>query len=119
VANELSRLERVGLIDDEAFTRSLVEHAIGSRGQGRRAVAASLAAKGVDGALAATVLDELAGDEQRRADQLARSRVARLAGVEPAKAFSRLAGFLARRGYPPEVARSAARRALQVDAVDG
>ena len=118
VQDELARLERVGLIDDEAFTRSLVEHAVRARMEGRRSVAASLAAKGVDAGLAASVLDEVTGDEQERADQLARTRVARLAGTEPAKAFSRLSGFLARRGYPPEVARSAARRALGLDAAD-
>jgi regulatory protein len=118
VATELARLERVGLIDDEAFARSLVEHAVGSRKEGRRAVAASLAAKGVDPSLTARVLEEVAGDEQERADELARSRVTRLAGADPAKAFTRLSGFLARRGYPAEVARSAARRALQVETVE-
>jgi regulatory protein len=112
VEAELARLERLGLIDDVAFTRSLVEHAVGARKEGRRSVAASLAAKGVDAGLAASVLDELTGDEQERADQLARTRAARLAGTEPAKAFARLCGLLARRGYPPEVARAAARRAL-------
>jgi regulatory protein len=86
--------------------------------QGRRAVAASLASRGVDSSLAAAVLEEVAGDEQERADELARSRVARLAGADAAKAFNRLSGFLARRGYPPDVARSAARRALQVASVD-
>jgi regulatory protein len=115
VEAELARLERVGLIDDEAFTRSFVEHAVGARKEGRRSVAVSLAAKGVDAGLAASVLDELSGDEQERADQLARTRVARLVGTERAKSFSRLSGFLARRGYPPEVARSAARRALRLE----
>jgi regulatory protein len=91
---------------------------VGSRKEGRRAVAAALAAKGVESGLAATVLDEAAGDERERADELARSRVGRLAGADPAKAFNRLSGFLARRGYPPDMARSAARRALRVEAVD-
>jgi regulatory protein len=108
----------VGLVDDEAFTRALVEHAVGARKEGRRSVAASLAARGVDADLAATVLDEVVGDEQQRADELARTRVTRLRSTEPAKAFSRLTGFLARRGYPPEIARSAARRALGVETAD-
>jgi hypothetical protein len=46
------------------------------------------------------------------------TRSARLAGLAPPVAFQRLSGFLARRGYAPEVARRAARRALAVEAVD-
>jgi SOS response regulatory protein OraA/RecX len=49
---------------------------------------------------------------------LARSRVSRLAGLEPAKAFARLSSFLMRRGYGADVARSAARTALEVDDQD-
>jgi hypothetical protein len=37
-------------------------------------------------------------------------------GLEPARAFTRLSSFLMRRGYRPELARSAARRALGVAA---
>ncbi len=81
-------------------------------------MAAALASKGVASALATGVLDELAGDEQERADELARTRARRLAGIDPGAAYQRLAGFLARRGYAPEVARSAARRALAVDVVE-
>ena len=36
--------------------------------------------------------------------------------VDPVKAFSRLTSLLVRRGYSPEVARQAARRALALDA---
>jgi regulatory protein len=109
------RLESVGLLDDQAFALALAEHRLGARHEGRRAVEQALASKGVDRALATAVLDELAGDEQVRADDLAISRAARLGGLDPAKAFQRLAAFLARRGYPPDVARSAARKALSLD----
>jgi hypothetical protein len=60
------------------------------------------------------VLGEAPQDEESRADELAAARVGRLTGVEPAKAFSRLCGLLMRRGYAPEVARRAARRALDL-----
>ena len=50
-----------------------------------------------------------------RALELARSRATRLGALEPAKAFGRLSSFLMRRGYAPDVARSAARTALRVD----
>ena len=115
---ELERLERVGLIDDEAFARAVVESRMGRRGESRRAVAGKLALAGVDRGLATQVLDDAGIDEQAVADQLAMTRSARLAGMAPPVAFQRLSAFLARRGYAPEVARRAARRALAVEAVD-
>jgi regulatory protein len=114
VAEVLERLERVGLVDDEAFARQVAEHAFGVKRAGRRAVVSSLMAAGVaPGVIEATVSD--AGDEDERADALARSRASRLGSVDPAKAFSRLTSLLVRRGYSPEVARQAARRALALD----
>lgn len=113
---ELLRLERVGLIDDEAFARAVAESRVGRRGESRRAVEGRLAVAGVDRAMAAQVLDEVGGDEQARADELAAARAAKLAGLAPDVAFRRLYGFLGRKGYPPEVASTATRRALAVDA---
>ena len=47
VDDVLVRLERVGLIDDEAFARQLADHQFGSRHAGRRAVTSALLAKGI------------------------------------------------------------------------
>lgn len=117
IADELARLEGVGLIDDEAFARALAEQAFDRRKAGRRAVAGALAAKGVAPSVAEAVLDDLGGDgDDGRADELARARAMRLTGVPPDRAFQRLMGFLVRRGHSPEVARRAARRALDVEA---
>jgi regulatory protein len=114
VADVLERLERVGLVDDEAFARQVAEHAFGVKRSGRRAVVGSLMAAGVArDIIEATVSD--AGDEDERADALARSRASRLGSIDPAKAFSRLTSLLVRRGYSPEVARQAARRALTLE----
>ncbi len=118
VGEVLDRLESVGLIDDEAFARQVAEHAFGSKRAGRRAVASTLAAAGVAPEVAARVIDETAGDDDLRAQELASSRAARMGSVEAAKAFPRLTSLLLRRGYSPEVARRAARRALAVDASD-
>lgn len=118
VDGELVRLERVGLIDDEAFARQLAQHAFGAGGKGRRAVASALFAKGVDPALGAAFIEELGGDEDERALDLARSRTPRLAGLDPVKAYQRLNGLLLRRGFPPETARSAARQALSLETGD-
>jgi regulatory protein len=116
VGDVLGRLERVGLVDDLAFARAMVEHQVVHRRAGRRAVSAALARRGVSPAVAAVALEDLDEDEQARADELARLRAARMKGIEPSSAFSRLVGLLQRRGYGGEVARTAARRALELDA---
>jgi regulatory protein len=114
VTDVLERLERVGLLDDEAFARQVVEHAFGVKRSGRRAVVSSLMAAGVAPDIIEAALSD-ADDEDERADALARSRVPRLGSADPVKAFSRLTSLLVRRGYSPEVARQAARRALALD----
>jgi len=118
VDDELERLERVGLIDDDAFARAVVESRTGSRGESSRVVSMHLARAGVSAEVAAAALDGAAEDDDERAIRLAQAKAARLTGLESQVAFQRLYGFLARRGYPPDTARSAARRALAVDPDD-
>jgi regulatory protein len=118
VATELIRLEGVGLIDDEAFARAFVEGRMGSRGESRRVVAGKLAQAGVASDVALVALDEAPEGEQERADRLAQGRAARVAGLDPQAAFQKLYGVLARRGYAPDVARAAARRALAVEVIE-
>ena len=112
---ELERLERVGLIDDEAFARAVVESRMSARGESRRVVAMHLARAGVSADIASTAVDQAPEDDETRATRLAETNARRLAGLEPRVAFQRLYGFLARRGYEPDVARAAARHALAVD----
>lgn len=114
----LDRLERVGLVDDAAFARQVAEHRFGVRRSGARAVTSELLAKGVAASLVAEVVGEAGPDEDDRADALAASRAPRLRSVEPAKAFQRLSTFLMRRGYGPEIARRAARKALALSEGD-
>jgi len=115
---ELERLERVGLLDDEAFARAVVESRTGSRGESSRVVSMHLARAGVSPEIARAAVTEALEDDEARASRLAEAKAGRLAGLDPHVAFQRLYGFLARRGYPPDVARAAARRALSVDAED-
>jgi regulatory protein len=120
VADELRRLEQVGLIDDQAFARAVAERSVMRRGEGRRVVARRLATAGVARAITDEVLQDLSSeDESVRALSLAGSRATRLSGLSQDKAFSRLSGYLMRRGYAPDVARSAARRALALEALEG
>jgi len=118
VGAELERLERVGLLDDEAFAKAVVESRMGTRGESRRVVAMHLARAGVASDVAADALADVPETDEDRAVRLAESKARRLTGLEPQVAFQRLYGFLARRGYGPETARLAARRALSVEAID-
>ena len=115
----LTRLERVGLVDDEAFARQYAEHRFGSRKEGSRAVVNGLRAAGIAPGLAIAVAEDAPENEEERAIALATVRAPRLRGLPPPKAFSRLSSLLMRRGYGPEVARAAARRALELDDPDG
>jgi len=118
VADELERLERVGLLDDEAFARAVVESRMGYRGESRRVVAGKLAQAGVAGDVATEALDGAPEAEEDRAQRLADAKAPRLGGLEPQVAFQRLYGFLARRGYGPEIARRVAGRALAAETID-
>jgi len=72
-------------------------------------------AKGVARDAIDHALDEAGGDsDEDRALELARARSPRVAALSPEQAYSRLVGFLARRGYDPQVARTAARAALEM-----
>lgn len=116
----LTRLERVGLVDDAAFARQYAEHRFGSRQEGSRAVIQGLRAAGIAPSLAEAVSQDAPADddEEERAADLARSRASRLRSVPPEKAFARLSSLLMRRGYSPEIARSAARKALEIPSSD-
>ena len=116
VAEELDRLESVGLLDDRAFAAAFAEEALTRRLRGRRGVASALAAKGIGRAEIDHALAGVGGSEEERALELARARARRLTSLEPEAAYRRLVGLLGRRGFESGTARSAARRALDLDA---
>lgn len=108
-ARVLDRLAEVGLVDDAEYARMWVASRQG-RGQGRRAILNELARKGILGAEAEGALGPDMPDEERaRAVDVARKRMRALRGLPRATQERRLAGILARRGYPPEVAFGVAR----------
>ena len=97
----LDRFEEVGLVDDEAFARSWVDSRQRTRGLARRALAQELRRKGVADETAREVLAEVdPSDEEETARQLVRKKLRSLSGVDDATAARRLAGMLARKGYP-------------------
>jgi regulatory protein len=118
VESALADLERVGLIDDEAFAREVAEYQR-RKGMGQRAGMNALRVKGVDRELAERVAAEAnPEDEAERALEVAVQRLQKLRGLDPATRQRRLQDFLMRRGYDPETARDACRKALTEEAGD-
>jgi regulatory protein len=113
---ELDRLQEVGLVDDARFAAEFVEHALDRRLEGRRSIAASLSAKGLDRRLIEETLASADRDDGTRLDRLAEARARRLRGLGPEAAYRRLVSFLVRRGHEAAAARAAAARALRLDA---
>jgi regulatory protein len=109
----LDRFTEVGLVDDEAFARSWVESRQRSRGLARRALAQELRRKGVDDETTRTALDDLdPADEEAAARALVRKKLRSLRGVDRTTATRRLAGLLARKGYPAAMAFAVVREEL-------
>ncbi|MGW6403789.1 recombination regulator RecX [Streptomyces sp. NPDC055134] len=115
VAEEvLSRFEEVGLINDGAFADAWVESRHHGRGLARRALARELRTKGVD----SVVIDEAVGQlDSEQEEETARELVARklrsTRGLDRDKRLRRLAGMLARKGYPEGMALRVVRQALE------
>ena len=118
-AGVLDRYTDVGLIDDAAFARAWVESRHYSRGLAGRALAAELKQRGVDSGEIRDAIEELGpAAEVSTARKLVAQRLAGTRG-EPAQARTRrLAGMLARKGYPPALAFRVIREALEAEGAD-
>jgi regulatory protein len=100
----LDRMEEVGLVDDTAYAGMLVRSQQVGRGLARRALAQELRRKGVDDETARAALDEVdPHDEEDRARALVAKKMRSMSGLEPLVQTRRLAGMLARKGYPSDV----------------
>jgi regulatory protein len=111
----VGRLIGARLIDDAAFARAWVEERRHRKGLSRARLWQELRRKGVDDQSIAAALETLGngGDEEAEvALEAARRRVGALRGLDAATAQRRLAGYLARRGFSPAVARRATQTAL-------
>ncbi len=109
----LDRMAEVGLIDDKAYAGMLVRSQQAGRGLARRALARELRTKGVDDEVARATLESINPDDERdRAAQLVTKRLRSMHGLEPVVQKRRLAGMLARKGYPVDLAMAVIREAL-------
>jgi len=108
----LDDLATSGLVDDDRFAREMARDQALRRRAGDRAIQAELRRKGVATEVVEAALAEVSVDEGERARSFALQRAGRLAAVPPEAAYRRLQGALLRHGYPPALAREAARFAL-------
>jgi regulatory protein len=116
VAETLDRLERVGLVDDAALAETVAEGRA-ERGMDAPAIAAELRDRGVDPAVAEQAAQAAVPAEVRadRCREVAEARLTQLAGLPAPTQLRRLATYLARRGYPPDLAESVARDLVPLD----
>jgi regulatory protein len=113
----LNRFTDVGLIDDAAFARAWVESRHYSRGLAGRALAAELKQRGVATAEIRAAVDEQIGPEAEAnaARRLVERKLAGTRGLSAEQRTRRLAGMLARKGYPPGLAFRVIREALEAE----
>ncbi|MGP9018168.1 recombination regulator RecX [Streptomyces sp. BR1] len=117
VAEEvLSRFEEVGLINDAAFADAWVESRHHGRGLARRALARELRTKGVDSAVVDEAVGQLDSDqEEETARELVARKLRSTRGLDRDRRIRRLAGMLARKGYPEGMALRVVRQALEAE----
>ncbi|MYR42454.1 recombination regulator RecX [Streptomyces sp. SID5910] len=120
VAEEvLSRFEEVGLINDSAFADAWVESRHHGRGLARRALARELRTKGVDSTLIDAAVSQLDSEqEEETARELVARKLRATRGLDRDKRLRRLAGMLARKGYPEGMALRVVRQALEEEGED-
>lgn len=115
----LSRFEEVGLINDSAFADAWVESRHRGRGLARRALAQELRTKGVDSTLIDEAVAQLDSEqEEATARELVARKLRSTRGLDRDKRLRRLAGMLARKGYPEGMALRVVRQALEEEGED-
>jgi regulatory protein len=115
----LSRFTDAGLIDDATFAKAWVESRHQGRGLSTRTLRAELRRRGVDDGQIQDAVDQLGPDaEVETARLLVRKKLAATQGQPPAARTRRLAGMLARKGYPPGLAFRVIREALEAEGIE-
>jgi regulatory protein len=116
VAFEVTRLEQVGLLNDNELAETLVMQLRERKGLGRSAITSELRRRKLDpsaieGALA-DAYDSDGDDELTRARAIAIKRAPQLRSLDAETARRRLGAFLMRKGYSGSVVASAVASAL-------
>jgi regulatory protein len=116
IADALTRLDALGLLNDEEFARAEAAAQLRNSGRSTGAVRRRLQQRGIAGAEAAAAIAEVVElegvDDAERCDAAAEKRARQLRSLAPDVAHRRLVGFLLRRGFGPDLVFRAARAAL-------
>ncbi|MEY2990357.1 MAG: hypothetical protein RLZZ163_1273 [Actinomycetota bacterium] len=116
----LDRFEEVGLVDDEAYARMWVESRHRSKALARSALRRELVDRGVDREAVDDAIAQIDDDaEWQRAREFAARKFRVRPGEDPRAAMNRLAGQLARKGYPANVCFTVARECSAAIAEQG
>lgn len=112
----LSRFTEVGMIDDVLFAQRWVAGRHRSKGLARRALTQELRRKGVDAEVVAAAVEALDPEAELVTARALVDRRLRTTTSLPTEArVRRLAGMLARKGYPAGVAFQVVKQALQAE----
>lgn len=115
----LGRFSEVGLIDDAAFARAWVDSRHTGRGLARRALAHELRRRGVEKDDLDAAVGQLTPEtELATARALVARRLPSSRGLDGRTRVRRLAGVLARKGYPPGLSVQVVREALADEPAD-
>ncbi|MGP4094714.1 regulatory protein RecX [Nonomuraea sp. KM90] len=115
----LSRFSELGLINDEAFAAAWVDSRHHGRGLAKRALAAELRHRGVDGDTVKEAVERLDPDQEAEtARRLVERKLAATRSLDPQTRTRRLAGMLARKGYPSGLAFRVIREALEQEGIE-
>ena len=115
----LDRFEEVGLVDDAAFAAAGVNSRHTNRGLAPRALANELRKKGVAEPVISEAVAMVGRDDVESAARALVRRKARASVGLPTEArMRRLAGMLARKGYPGDIALRAVREVLAEENID-
>jgi regulatory protein len=109
----LDRFAELGYVDDEGFAQAWVESRHHGKGLARRALRYELRNRGVDDATVDAAVEQLdPATERATAVALVARRLPSTRGLPTPKRINRLAGLLARKGYPAGLALSVVREAI-------
>ncbi|HLK00062.1 MAG TPA: regulatory protein RecX [Streptosporangiaceae bacterium] len=112
----LDQLADARLIDDPAFAKAWVESRHYGRGLSRRSLSAELRQRGVDGDDIDKAMETLDPEQEvETARRLVERRIAATRGQPADARIRRVAGMLARKGYPPGLTFRLIREALEAE----
>lgn len=110
----IERFTEVGLIDDFALARELAKMLFERKGKSKTLIAMQLREKGFPQDAIKDALAEIESDDELElAKELALAKMGKTSGADRSAIERKVAGFLARKGYPSSVVWSAVRYASE------